>query len=550
MRLGLAGQNYSARSLAAAAQSCINLYPEKIEDPNERAKGIATLYGCPGRHLFKDLTTIDAAATPVRGVWSGGGRLFVAAGPRYMEISSAGALIGSVRTIANDGTPVQFFVNGNQLFIVSGATAYVDSGAGPTAITLPTLTGFVSRAGAYVFQLSGDLFDVGMTGQTITINAVARTVQYVLGPRSLFLSGSPGGSDTNVAYSCTPPMAVTTGAYLRGYFIAARALTRQFNISPLYDGTNLGTFVWDQLDFASKENYPDYIRCVLADADQLYFFGTETFEVWAHTGQGVGGFPFEKIDGASGTLGTISSWSPISVDGRIYFLASGRAGAISAYVLDGFTPRRVSTHAQESAWNDGTAPVNAYSYSYLEEGHTFWVFHVNAQTWGYDTTTGAWHQRNAWSGSAFTNYPTYYHTFIAEFGVGKHITGGALDGKLYESSVNFYDDNGTNIKWQRALPHLYNEGKRLYFGPLMLEMEAGTVVSGAEPTIDLDYSDDRGHTWSTARTAGIGTAAQWSRRVYWPTNGSSYDRVFRLSGTGQSKVALMAADLDVELGAT
>src|SRR5882724_599749 len=103
-RLPLVGQFYSARSLAVAAQTTINLIPEPTTDPNEKAKGIGALFGIPGRKIFRDLTTIDAAAHPVRGVWSGGGRLFVAAGTKYMELDASGNLVGSVRTIADDAT--------------------------------------------------------------------------------------------------------------------------------------------------------------------------------------------------------------------------------------------------------------------------------------------------------------------------------------------------------------------------------------------------------------------------------------------------------------
>ncbi len=100
MRIPLIGQSYQAWSLAAAAQQTVNVYPEPFEDANEKEKGHGLLIGCPGKHLFKDLTVIDASLTPVRGIWSGGGRVFVAAGTKYCEIDSTGALVGSVRTIA------------------------------------------------------------------------------------------------------------------------------------------------------------------------------------------------------------------------------------------------------------------------------------------------------------------------------------------------------------------------------------------------------------------------------------------------------------------
>src|SRR6478609_10771608 len=131
MRIPLVGGGFTARSVAEAAQTCINLYAEVIEDPNEHQKNSAVLYGAPGRHVFKDMTAIDAGFAHLRGIWSGGGRCFVAGGNgsgatdgRYCEISSTGTLIGSVRTISNaavngvNNSPVQFYSNGGSLLIV------------------------------------------------------------------------------------------------------------------------------------------------------------------------------------------------------------------------------------------------------------------------------------------------------------------------------------------------------------------------------------------------------------------------------------------------
>ncbi len=192
------------------------------------------------------------------------------------------------------------------------------------------------------------------------------------------------------------------------------------------------------------------------------------------------------------------------------------------------------------------------SYAYLEEGHSFWVFHIGTQCWGFDTTTGAWHQRAAWNGTAFTTYPTYFHTYIAQFGVGKHITGGLLNGKVYESSVNIYDDDGVDIGWERAMPYSYGTGggNRQYFGRMTLELETGTVPAAMTvPNVTRDYSDDRGHTFVNPQTASLGAHNDFSARVFWPSGGSSRDRVWRFRGAGKEKVALIDLDCDVIQGA-
>lgn len=544
-RLALAGEAYTMRSLAAAAQTCTNLYAEKIEDPNETAKGKAVLFGTPGRHLWKTLTTIDAAATPLRGLWTGGGRLFVFAGSKYFELNSAGALVGSVRTIVNAANnPVQAFGNGNQLLIISDTTVYIDNGLGPVAINIGASAGTVDTNGTLVTWVSGDKFPEGLSwsGKSITINAVVYTIDRVSDSTQLYLTGT-AGIQTGVAYSqAGEALTGTTGAYNDKYFFVSRPNSNQVNFSAILDGSN-----WNGLDFFLKDGYPDHVRSIFANNEQLYAFGEETLQPYQDTGNAT--TPWQPIKGAMQRYGSCSPWGPIAIDGRVFFLG-GSGGGVSAYVLDGFTPKRISTHAIEEQWNSASLGYAAVSYAYLEEGHSFWVINFGTQTWAYDTTTGAWHERKGYALGSFVPATTLYHAYV-EWGNGtkQHLTGGG-DAKVYDTSVNFYDDNGADIKVQRALPYQFNDGRRMYFGRMNLEAETGAVASGAEPVVSRDYSDDRGQTFSTPVDAGLGTHNQYSRRVFWPLGGScnAPGRVWRLSAVGQSKIAWIECDCDIEMG--
>jgi hypothetical protein len=225
-----------------------------------------------------------------------------------------------------------------------------------------------------------------------------------------------------------------------------------------------------------------------------------------------------------------------------------------AYVLNGFTPVRISNHAVEAQWNAASLGWQAVAYAYEEDGMSFFVINFGAQAWAYDTELGAWHQRAEGPSSAFTPYETNLHTFLPEWTVagqmGVHITAGtgATGANVYISSIAFYDDAGSNIAGQRVLPYLYAGGLRQYFGRMVLEGEFGTAAAGT-PTITLDYSDDRGATFINPRTFGDGGAADTAAMRYWINrNGSSRGRIFRLSWTGQTKVVLVDLDVDVVTG--
>lgn len=551
--MNLGGSNYNPRSLAVAAQLTINLYFETIENKEESQKGKCALYGMPGHIAKLDLTSIDAAATPFRGIFHGNGRVFVAGGTKYFEINSSYALVGSVRTINDDAdhTPVQFIPNGNnQLLIVSAGVVYCDSGSGPVTISMVAATGTVNTSGLAVSWVSGDLFTPSMVGQNITINAVVYVVLSFFSSTRIYLTTS-AGVQAGVAFSVTEPFGAITGAYLGGYFLVNRnnVNVRQFNWSNLNDGN-----IWDPLDYAQKESNPDPLRSLLVHDSQFYLFGYDTFEVWQNIVDS-NGQPFQRINGAGGKYGSISPWGPIAIEGRVYFLSADSNGGLGAYVLNGFTPVRISTYAEEAKWDtlnlgDGNT---ARSYSYREEGHTFWVINFGQYCWAYDIGENRWTQLQIYNTGTGVYGPFVddYHVFVPSWGTGgTHLTGGRLNSTLYDTSVNTYTDGGFAKKWQRQLPYNYgNGGNLIYFGRMTLEMETGAGPASPEDVITRERSDDRGITYGNAQTAGIGVAGERAKRVFWPAGGASRDPVWRFSGITSSKVAMVNLIAEAEVGA-
>lgn len=548
--MDLGGSSYQPRSLAAAAQLTLNLYFESIENKEENDKGKSALFGMPGHTAKLNLTSIDAAATPFRGIWSGNGRVFVAGGTKYFEINSSYALVGSVRTINDDAdhTPVQFIPNGNnQLLIVSAGVVYCDSGSGPVTISMAAATGTVNTAGIVATWVSGDLFTPSMVGQTITIAGNPYTVIGFYDPTNIVLGSSPGPL-VGAAYSITEPFGGVTGAYLGGYYLVNRnnVNVRQFNWSALNDGNS-----WDPLDYAQKESNPDPLRSILVHDSQLYLFGYDTFEVWQNIVD-EDGRPFQRINGAGGKYGSISPWGPIAIEGRVYFISADSSGNLCAYVLNGFTPVRISTYGEEARWDSLNLGDKCISYSYREAGHTFWVINFGTYAWAYDIGENRWTQLQTYnSGSGtFGAFVDSYHTFVPEWGTGgTHLTGGKLNDTLYEASVDIYTDGGFPKKWVRQLPYDYaNGGCMMYFGRMTLEMQTGTTMP--EETVSRARSDDRGFTFGTAQTAGLGVAGDLSKRVFWPAGGSSRDPVWQFSGISTVKVALVNLIAEMDVGAS
>jgi Phage stabilisation protein len=69
---------------------------------------------------------------------------------------------------------------------------------------------------------------------------------------------------------------------------------------------------------------------------------------------------------------------------------------------------------------------------------------------------------------------------------------------------------------------------------------------GESPTIALRWSDDGGHTWSTEHLRGMGKMGEYGKRVIWHRLGTTTklrDRVYEISGSDPVKVIISGANL-------
>jgi hypothetical protein len=72
------------------------------------------------------------------------------------------------------------------------------------------------------------------------------------------------------------------------------------------------------------------------------------------------------------------------------------------------------------------------------------------------------------------------------------------------------------------------------------------AAPGYDPQVMLRWSDDGGHTWSNEHWSPIGKIGAYGHRTFWRRLGMTLklrDRVYELSGTDPNKIAIMGAEL-------
>lgn len=115
MRSPILGQAYVARSVNAACNRMVNLFPEATP---ENGKDVGFLNRAPGLRLLG--TYGDG---PVRGAWSYGGYGYIVSGRKLYKIDSnwAGTILGEV----SGSGPVSMADNGTQLFIAANPEGFI-----------------------------------------------------------------------------------------------------------------------------------------------------------------------------------------------------------------------------------------------------------------------------------------------------------------------------------------------------------------------------------------------------------------------------------------
>jgi len=423
------------------------------------------------------------------------------------------------------------------------------------------IRGMWTNATEYLYVVSGDEFYRVSQNYTPTLlgtvdNTYGNPVSIADNGSSLFLANIDTGYNYNYLTNTFQeivdgdfPGAVTVD-YLDGYFIFNKPGSNEIWYST--DGLTI------DVDFQLANSSPDGVNSLMVSGDEIWIFGNTSTEIWYNAGNP--GFPFAPVPGSySTTIGTASNYAVSKLDGSLFWLGQSAQGGLMVYRSEGYTGKRISTHAvewqmQQYLPTDVAAQV-ALSYSYQQGGHSFFVlvFPNEDTTWVYDASTQAWHERCGFANGEFVRHRGNCQAFWRNVLYGNlTVIGDYENGNIYAFDLETYEDNGEIQKWLRSWRALHtgqNNLTRTAHHSLQLDIEAGVgTVGTGDPEIMLRWSDDGGHTWSNelTHTMGIGSLGEYGTRVIWRRLGMTTklrDRVYEISGTDPVKIAIMGAEI-------
>jgi hypothetical protein len=484
MRVSIPHGSYNARGLIAAAQRVVNMYFEK--NP-EDSLAPYTAYNAPG------LTPLVAPSTagPARGLyWANTDTLYYVVGNTvYNVVYAASSNTWSLTTLGTITTAtgiVSMIDNGSSLVLVDGS------------------------ANGYEINL--------------TTNAFSQISE---------ANNSPPSPEVYAFYGATRV------DILDGFITLNQPGTQN-----LYSTYN-NEVVFDSLWFAAKNGYSDNLITQIVTRREIWLLGERTTEIWFDSGSTP--LPFQIMPGPFIQHGCIAPYSVAQVDGAIFWLAQDQTGRTQVLRGEGYQAEEISTLAMENEFATYSAVSDAVGFCFTMNGHAFYQlnFPTANKTWRFDERAPRlWHEAVWLDANGNENM---HRASCAAWAYGFNVCGDWQTGQLYAFDLNNVTDAGNPMCWEMHFPHMMKDGQRVTYPGFTLDVQAATApLATTKPIVNLQWSDDRGKTYSNPIPQTLGLTGQYLTQPKWNRLGMARDRVFKASGTVWGKLAVNGAFLEPE----
>ncbi len=434
-----------------------------------------------------------------------------------------------------------------------GTPGYVKKLTFPTS---PVRNGI--KEGAFSWWISGDtVYKVGPSYAMTAIGTIGTNTGEIgiasNGSQVLIVDGTGGwilSINTAILEKITDPefpIGVKRATYQDGFFLVSGDGSQKFYINETPNNGN----VWNGLDFASAEGSPDNTIGIISDHREIWLFGELSAEVWQNTGNA--DFPFERSGNVFIEHGCAAAGTVAKADNTVFWLGADDKGSGIVWRADGYTPVRISDHALEREMATYSTILDAFAFTYQQEGHIFYVmtFPTVSKTWVYDASTQKWAER-AWR-DPLTGNLSRWRANCHVFYNNEHLVGDYQSGNVYALSMDVYSDDGVAILRLRSTTCMEEMQNRMFYSMLQVDMEVGvglTLGQGSAPLLMMRYSDDGGHTWSNEKVATVGAVGQYAARAKYNRLGSGRNRVWEISMTDPVKFVVLGAVLEGEKGSS
>jgi hypothetical protein len=498
MKTPILGAAYVARSVNAAANRCVNLFPEVVP---EGGKEPAFLQRCPGLEL-----TAIVGTGPIRGMWKFGDFLYVASGGKLYRVDGNYAI--TELGLINGSGPVSMADNGVQLFVACNPDAFIyNANTGVFAqVTDPDFPGAVS-----VGYLDSYFVFNEPNSQRVWVTALLDG----LSVDPLDFASAEGNPDDIVSL-----IVDHREVWLFGN-----------NTIEVWYNAGLADFPLARIEGAFMETGCLAPYSVAKLDNSVFWLGSDArgngivYRNQGYNGQRISTHAVEWQIQQYAVLSDAIGYSYQQDGHSFYVLVFPTAQATWVFdVSTGLWHERAYWDGVQYRRHRSNCQANFNGQVLVGDWETGFIYAFSQDTYNDNGQAQRWLRSwRALPTGQNTLKRTAHHTLQldCESGVGAGTVSTFF--LLTENSVNLTTESGD---------------------PLVTSLISLTV--GANPQVMLRWSDDGGHTWSNEHWAGMGKVGEYGKRVIWRRLGMTTklrDRVYEVSGSDPVKIAIMGAEL-------
>lgn len=310
---------------------------------------------------------------------------------------------------------------------------------------------------------------------------------------------------------------------------------------------------FSSIDFYSKEAKTDNIRTIRSFQRELYIFGTEKgSEVWYNAGgNNIDSPTFARNAGGVIEYSAASAKSDSDMGGIMMTWLSSQGQIIQAKGTSAAVASSQKFHRE--LMGDGTLSYPGYStiadavaFSFIDQGHIFHqlTFPAADVTWVLDGTTKLLLKRQSYKAAGgYGRHRANCYTLFKN----KHYVGDFENGKIYEMSSSYRNDDGNLIQRVLHSKNINNGKVRMSFPGIQVALEAGHGLAGGDtPYVGLQFSNDGGKAWSSMVNRSAGKTGEYTRQANFEQMGSDYQRMYKLTMTEEFFTRIVGLDFGVE----
>lgn len=503
MQTPILGSSYVLRSVNAADNRLVNLYPEVVP---EGGKDPAYLQRCPG---LRFLLTVGSG--PIWGLWFHANILYVVSGTGFYSVT-ASLVVTQIGTVAATG-PVSMTDNGNQLFLATNPNGYIyDYEAQtfaeitdedfPGAVTVGYLDGYFvfnePNSQRFWITASFDGTSIDPLDFASAEGSPDGVVALIVDHREVWVFGT---SSTEVWYNSGDadfPLSRIQGAFNEIGCVAPYSIAKLDN-----------SIIWlgqDQRGRGIVYRANGYI------GQRISTHAVETdIQSYADMSDALA-YAYQQDGHAFYVLNF-----PTANTSWVFDAATGAWHERRGLLNGQFTRHRSNCFANFN----GELVVGDY-----ESGN---LYAFDLDVYADNDEPQKWLRRwRALPPGQNDLKRTAQHSLQLDCESGVGLSGyplGVTEPLLVEDGETLLVEEGVDI------------------------LVGTAFTQGADPQVMLRWSDDGGHTWSSEHWRSMGSIGQYGTRVIWRRLGMTEklrDRVYEVSGTDPVKLAIMGAELSVE----